>query len=179
MARYVDPVCRLCRREGTKLFLKGERCFSEKNRLRSIAFLTFLQNLHDIVGLVLKKDLNLEAKGGGPKPSRFVYHAMCLLTRHLAKQRIHDFVAQWGARLHYRDKAFREEIRRTINSNSSGIRGEIARRFMTLESGNTNEVNAAFEKCKNALHLKDNIDPFEMFADLDDRVPVVPEEADE
>ena len=30
MARYVGPVCRLCRREGMKLFLKGERCYSEK-----------------------------------------------------------------------------------------------------------------------------------------------------
>ena len=30
MARYTDAVCRLCRREGQKLFLKGERCYSEK-----------------------------------------------------------------------------------------------------------------------------------------------------
>lgn len=30
MARYIGPVCRLCRREGEKLFLKGERCFSSK-----------------------------------------------------------------------------------------------------------------------------------------------------
>ncbi|MFO0614414.1 MAG: 30S ribosomal protein S4 [Polyangiaceae bacterium] len=30
MARYVGPSCKLCRREGAKLFLKGERCFSEK-----------------------------------------------------------------------------------------------------------------------------------------------------
>lgn len=29
MARYTGPVCRLCRREGVKLFLKGERCFSD------------------------------------------------------------------------------------------------------------------------------------------------------
>ncbi len=28
MARYTGPVCKLCRREGEKLFLKGERCFS-------------------------------------------------------------------------------------------------------------------------------------------------------
>ncbi|HXY03563.1 MAG TPA: 30S ribosomal protein S4, partial [Terriglobales bacterium] len=27
MARYTDPVCRLCRREGMKLFLKGAKCF--------------------------------------------------------------------------------------------------------------------------------------------------------
>ena len=30
MARQTGPVCRLCRREGTKLFLKGERCHTEK-----------------------------------------------------------------------------------------------------------------------------------------------------
>ncbi len=30
MARYTDPVCRLCRREGIKLFLKGTKCFSDK-----------------------------------------------------------------------------------------------------------------------------------------------------
>ncbi len=30
MARYIGPVCRLCRREGEKLFLKGERCYSTK-----------------------------------------------------------------------------------------------------------------------------------------------------
>lgn len=30
MARYLGPVCRLCRREGLKLFLKGERCFTDK-----------------------------------------------------------------------------------------------------------------------------------------------------
>ncbi len=30
MARYTGPVCKLCRREGEKLFLKGERCFTPK-----------------------------------------------------------------------------------------------------------------------------------------------------
>lgn len=30
MARYTDAVCKLCRREGAKLFLKGERCYSDK-----------------------------------------------------------------------------------------------------------------------------------------------------
>jgi small subunit ribosomal protein S4 len=30
MARHTGPVCKLCRREGEKLFLKGERCFSAK-----------------------------------------------------------------------------------------------------------------------------------------------------
>ena len=30
MARYVDNKCKLCRREGMKLFLKGQRCFTDK-----------------------------------------------------------------------------------------------------------------------------------------------------
>jgi len=30
VARYIGPVCRLCRREGIKLFLKGERCYTDK-----------------------------------------------------------------------------------------------------------------------------------------------------
>ncbi len=30
MARYTGPVCRLCRREGAKLFLKGDRCYTDK-----------------------------------------------------------------------------------------------------------------------------------------------------
>src|SRR5438309_360073 len=29
MARYTGPVCRICRREGMKLFLKGEKCFTK------------------------------------------------------------------------------------------------------------------------------------------------------
>jgi len=30
MARYTGPVCRICRRQGMKLYLKGERCFGDK-----------------------------------------------------------------------------------------------------------------------------------------------------
>ena len=38
MARYLGSVCRLCRREGTKLFLKGDRCFSEKCAVEKRAY---------------------------------------------------------------------------------------------------------------------------------------------
>src|SRR5256885_14980854 len=33
VARYTDPVCRLCRREGMKLFLKGDRCFKDRGAI--------------------------------------------------------------------------------------------------------------------------------------------------
>ena len=35
MARYTESVCRLCRREGAKLFLKGSRCYTQEVRLRA------------------------------------------------------------------------------------------------------------------------------------------------
>ena len=38
MARYTGAVCRLCRREGQKLFLKGERCYSDKCALSRRAY---------------------------------------------------------------------------------------------------------------------------------------------
>lgn len=37
MARYTGPSCRLCRREGQKLYLKGERCYSDKCTLNKRA----------------------------------------------------------------------------------------------------------------------------------------------
>jgi small subunit ribosomal protein S4 len=38
MAKYLGPVCKLCRREGEKLFLKGQRCFTPKCALERKAF---------------------------------------------------------------------------------------------------------------------------------------------
>lgn len=38
MARYTGPVCRLCRREGTKLFLKGDRCYTDRCALNKRNF---------------------------------------------------------------------------------------------------------------------------------------------
>ncbi|MBQ7549501.1 MAG: 30S ribosomal protein S4 [Clostridia bacterium] len=38
MARYTDAVCKLCRREGKKLFLKGDRCYSPKCSLERRAY---------------------------------------------------------------------------------------------------------------------------------------------
>jgi small subunit ribosomal protein S4 len=38
MARYTGPACKLCRREGIKLFLKGERCYSAKCAIDRRAF---------------------------------------------------------------------------------------------------------------------------------------------
>ena len=38
MARYTDAVCRQCRREGQKLFLKGDRCYTSKCALETRSY---------------------------------------------------------------------------------------------------------------------------------------------
>jgi small subunit ribosomal protein S4 len=38
VARYIGPVCRQCRREGGKLFLKGEKCFTDKCPIEKRAY---------------------------------------------------------------------------------------------------------------------------------------------
>src|SRR3989337_2031167 len=38
MSKYIGPVCKLCRREGEKLYLKGERCFTPKCAIERRAF---------------------------------------------------------------------------------------------------------------------------------------------
>ena len=53
MARNIDPVCRLCRREGMKLFLKGERCYSPKC---SVEKRTYAPGMHGKKGTFRHKE---------------------------------------------------------------------------------------------------------------------------
>lgn len=148
------------------------RCFDEKKRLQSIVFLTLLQNLHDVLGVILKMDLKLTPKAGGPRASRFLYPTMCLLVRHLAKENKREFVAEWGAQLFGRMPAFREAVRLELGPSRSGIRSAVAQHCMTLDSSDRKLVTQAFESCERMLRLKVDHDPFDAFADIDDEVPV-------
>jgi len=149
-----------------------DRCFSKK-RLASVTFLTFLQNLHDNLGLVLKKDLNLTPRNDGPKPSRLVNYVLCLLVRHLARTGQHEFILQRGDEIYGRDWQLREDIARVLRSPRSGIRSEVAKRFMYLESSKAAELKAAFDQVQRTLRLREDIDPFDIFSRLDERLAEV------
>lgn len=60
MSRYVGPLCRLCRREAIKLFLKGERCYTEKCAIEKR---NYPPGVHvDVRGKVLEYGLRLREK---------------------------------------------------------------------------------------------------------------------
>jgi hypothetical protein len=107
------------------------------------------------------------------KPTRFLYQAICLLTRYLAREDMGKFVTEWGTKLYGRHGQLREEIRKILNSPKSRIRAEIAGNFMTLEHGDSETINAAFEKCQKNLKLRENIDPFAAFAELDENTSIL------
>src|SRR5262249_45506921 len=140
-----------------------DRCFSRK-RLRSLPFLVFLQNLDDVLGVILKKDLNLTPKAGGPKPARLKYHTLCLCVRYMAKTGLKEDIREFGGALQGRKPGFRDTITRILRSKSSGIRDELSKQFMWLDTSNAATRNSAWERCQSALHLRKNIDVFDAFS---------------
>ncbi len=144
-----------------------KQCFSQK-RLASIAFLTFVQNLHDVIPLVLKKDLDLQQQWNeGPKPSRLTYHTMCLLVRYLANQGKQEFVREFGGTLWGHQRAFRDEVARLLNNYNSGIKGALQEKFLSLDNTKSESLKAAFKRAETTLGLKDTIDVFEAFGRVD------------
>ncbi len=62
MARYTGAVCRLCRRENQKLFLKGDRCYSEKCAMSRRAFVPGQHGQNQMRKKVSEYGLQLRAK---------------------------------------------------------------------------------------------------------------------
>jgi hypothetical protein len=144
-----------------------ERCFSQR-RLRSIVFLTFLQNVHNVLSLVLKKDLGLTRSGNGLRPSRLTYYVMCLLMRHLAKERKRSLVIEHGTAISR--GSLRSEIAKVLDNYHSGIKRALQEKFLEIDDTRSESLKDAFRRAEVSLRLKANIDPFEEFADLDETV---------
>ncbi len=145
-----------------------KRCFSPR-RLASITFLTFLQNLHDVIPLILKKDLELyQMYDNGPNPARLAYYTMYLFVRYLAYQERHDFVQEFGGTLWGHQRAFRDEVSRLLNNYNSKIKGVLQDKFMALKDTKTESLKSALMRSESWLGLKD-VDPFDVFRMLDNK----------
>jgi len=73
MARYNDAVCKLCRREGEKLFLKGERCLSPKC---AVERRPYPPGLHGKQSQFRKKDSDYALQLRAKQKARRVYGVM-------------------------------------------------------------------------------------------------------
>jgi len=142
------------------------RIFSAK-RLASLTLLTFLQNLHDVTSLVLKKDLGLVQDGKGPKPGSLGYYSMCLLVRYLAKHKEYELAREFGGALWGRKDPFRNKVAQLLGNRHSKIKGALKDKFITLPDTTADSLNDAFARAEASLRLKNDIDPFETFRNLD------------
>lgn len=137
------------------------RCFSNK-RLKSLVFLTYLQNLHDVIGPVLLHNLGLEQIGEGPKPKRLTYYAIYLLNQYLTKEKNSTFIEAAG-RVCGPPKGFREGVARLFRA--SGIQSELKSDFMRVGENSSTLLNEALDRTEHTLRLHD-YDPFEAFGAL-------------
>jgi hypothetical protein len=145
------------------------RCFGQK-RLRSIVFLTFLRNVHEVLSTILKKDLGLEGNGTGPKPSKLTFYAMCLLMRYIAKyrNRMSCIIMEYGGAITVRKDQLRAKIASELDGYHSGIKGQLKEKFLSLNDSRADSLKQAFQRAESALNLRASVDPFEAFQNLDE-----------
>ena len=142
------------------------QCFNPR-MLRSTVLLTFLQNLHEVLSRVLKKNLELEQHVGGPSRVSLRPYAMCFLLRWLAKHRNYESVLEYGDQMYGTNYDFREEVAKWLDNYHWALSGFSADKFMSLDDRSASSLKTAFERAERALSLK-GIDPFAVFEDLDD-----------
>ena len=142
------------------------KVFADKT-LRSIALLTFLQNLYRVLPLVLKRDLGLKPAGKGPNPVRLRFHALCLVTRALARNNDIAAIQQYGAQPVDRDPALREFLGKLMKSPKTAIRSTFLKTFMQLEASDQSSITEAFNESIKATGLKASFDAFTTFATVE------------
>jgi hypothetical protein len=144
------------------------RCFSQK-RVASIHLVTFMQNVHNVLTVVLKNDLGLDWTTSHVKTGKLGYFVFCLFMRYLAKEKLFRMVEDYARALWARDRTLRDEVAKQLDNRHSGIKGAVRDRFMTLQSTKMEGINNAFQRMEASLRLGGNIDVFELFQDFDDR----------
>lgn len=141
-------------------------CFSQK-RMSSIVFLTFMQNVKDVLTLVLKNDLGLDWKKSYVKSARITPHVFCLLMRYLAKKGLSDPVVEFGQRLWAKNGDWRTEVAKHLDNYHSGLKDAIKDKFMAIDEPNTENITAAFHRIESSLRLTDQVDVFSYFGSID------------
>ncbi len=142
------------------------KVFSAKHT-ESLIFLTFLQNLHEVTPLVLKKDLGLKQTGSGPKPGSLIYFSMCLLARYLAKKKDNETVREFGGMTWGRKDQWRESVKPLLSNRHSRVKDALKTYFLSLQDSETDSLNEAFARSEAHLRLKSDIDPFVAFRNID------------
>lgn len=162
MARYIGAKCRLCRREGEKLFLKGEKCFTSKCAMENRAFppgqhgqrrgrlsdyatqLREKQKMRRVYG-VLEKQFRLYYKMADNKKGSTGENLLQLL-----ESRLDNVTYRMGFGVS------RSEARQLVRHNSITVNGEKVN--IPSYQVSANDVIAIREASKNQIRIKASLD---------------------
>ena len=168
MARYTGPDCRLCRREGCKLFLKGERCVSPKCAIDRRPVVPgqhgLLRRKEKEYGIQLREKQKVKrAYGIGEKQFRNMYEEAARMKGvtgdnllSLLERRLDNVIYRMG-----------------IGSSRSEARQIVSHRHITV---NGHPVNiASFKVSKgDMIEIKENKRQLDMFKQLKGQKPAMP-----
>ena len=143
------------------------KVFSDK-KINSMAFLIFLQNLHDVIPVVLKKDLKLNDNEYGISKNRLVYFTINLLIKHLEKSRNMDLIYNYGDRLVGKNKVFRDEVAKVLDNYHSKITQQLNKYFLTLDNNRNESLMQSLEKASRLYRSHNNI--LDLVKDIDDKI---------
>ncbi len=135
---------------------------------RSIAFLIFLQNLHDVIPVVLKKDLKLSNNEYGISRNRLVYFTINLLIKYLAKTGRLDLIYDYGNRLLGRNKTFRDDVAKVLDNYHSKITQQLNKHFLSLDNNRSESLMQALEKASKLYKNKSSI--FDLIENIDGEI---------
>jgi hypothetical protein len=131
--------------------------------------LVCLQNLHDVLPVILRNDLDLEQiNPKGPKKTRLVYFTMCLLLRYLAKNKDIAWIDKHGSEVLYRRQDWRTEVLKQLDNRHSRIKSALQNHFMCLEEATGAALKEAFRAATRGLLLGENISVFDPLAQRSD-----------
>ena len=143
------------------------KVFSDK-KLRSIAFLIFLQNLHDVIPVVLKKDLKLKDNEYGVSRNRLVYFSINLLIRYIEKKKNLDLIYDYGDRLVGKNKVFRDDVAKILSNYHSKITQQLNKHFLTLDNNRNESLMQALEKAARLYRSQNSI--FDLVHNIDEDI---------
>lgn len=144
-----------------------ERVFSNK-RLRSISLLAFLQNLHDVIPVILKKDYGLKGAGNGWSATRLTYHTIALLINYFESNEDMKVIKKYGGQLWGRNKEFRADISKLLDNYHSKILRVLKEKFLVLESPKNELLREIYKEA--AQDYKSKWDIFTLACDIDSEV---------
>lgn len=144
-----------------------KKIFNDK-KTSSIAFLIFLQNLHDVIPVILKKDLKLNSNEYGVSSNRLVYFSINLLIKYIEKTQKLDLIYEYGDKLVGKNRNFREDVAKVLDNYHSKITKQLNVHFLSLDNNKNESLMLALDRASKLYKSRNNI--FDLVQNIDKEI---------